>query len=40
VEASGLLYFKPATDITKDATAAYDQAYPPAPAAAAKPAGK
>ena len=44
VEASGLLYFKPATDITKDATAAYDQAYPPAgaakPAAPAKPAGK
>jgi outer membrane protein len=41
-EASALLYFKPALDITKDATAAYDQAYPLAakPAAPAKPAGK
>jgi outer membrane protein len=37
-----LVYFKPATDITKDATAAYDLAYPVAaqPAAPAKPAGK
>jgi outer membrane protein len=36
VEASALYFYKPTTDITKDATAAYDQAYP----VAAKPAGK
>ena len=36
-----LVYYKPGTDITKDATAAYDLAYPVAKAAgAAKPAGK
>ena len=37
-----LVYFKPTTDITKDATAAYDQAYPVGakPAAPAKPAAK
>jgi outer membrane protein len=41
-EAAALLYYKPATDLTKDATAAYDLAYPLAakPAAAAKAAGK
>jgi outer membrane protein len=32
-EATALIYFKPATDITKDATAAYDAAYPAKPAA-------
>jgi outer membrane protein len=36
VEASAALFFKPATDLTKDATAAYDLAYP----VAAKPAAK
>jgi outer membrane protein len=37
-----LVYFKPAADITKDATAAYDLAYPLAakPGDPAKPAGK
>jgi outer membrane protein len=37
-----LVYFKPAADITKDATAAYDQAYPVAgkPVAPTKPAAK
>jgi outer membrane protein len=41
IDIHALPYFKPAVDITKDATAAYDQANPVKPAAAAdKPAGK
>ncbi len=43
VEGSTTLYFKPALDITNDAIAAYDKAYPAKPAAAppaAKPAAK
>jgi outer membrane protein len=39
VEASSALYFKPAMDITAEATAAYDKAYP-AKAAAPPPAAK
>jgi outer membrane protein len=40
VEASSALYFKTALDITNDAVAAYDKAYPVAAAAAAVPAAK
>ena len=38
VEASTTLYFKPALDLTAEATAAYDKAYPVKAAAAAPPA--
>ena len=31
IDVSTTYYFKPAMDLTKDATAAYDQAYPPKP---------
>ncbi len=40
VDAQTILYFKDAMDITKDATAAYDVAYPVAAPAPAIPAGK
>jgi len=40
MDVHSLPYFKPASDITKDATAAYDQAYPLKAAGAAKPAAK
>jgi len=40
VDAQFALYFKDTMDITKEATAAYDLAYPVATPAPAKPAGK
>lgn len=40
VEASSTLYVKPALDLTKDAVAAYDKAYPVAGAPAAAPPAK
>jgi outer membrane protein len=40
VEAQTAIYFKPALDITKDAIAAYDKAYPAKAAAPAPPAAK
>jgi outer membrane protein len=35
IDVSNTVYFKPALDITKEAIAAYDKAYPPTPTAAA-----
>lgn len=40
VDSSTTLYFKPAMEITKEAIAAYDKAYPASAPAAAKPASK
>ena len=39
IDSHALPYFKPATDITKEASAAYDLTYPAKAAPAAKPAG-